>query len=46
VGWTLDQAEAQRKKDEAGVVKSANQSMALQVKAMLGFQQAGAATLD
>ncbi|MEC9126348.1 MAG: urocanate hydratase, partial [Pseudomonadota bacterium] len=46
VGWTLDQAEAQRKKDEAGVVKSAKQSMALQVKAMLGFQQAGAATLD
>ena len=46
VGWTLDQAEAQRKKDEACVVKQAKQSMALQVKAMLGFQQAGAATLD
>ena len=46
VGWTLDQAEAQRQKDEAGVVKKAKQSMALQVKAMLGFQQAGAATLD
>ena len=46
VGWTLDQAEAQRTKDEACVIKKAKQSMALQVKAMLGFQQAGAATLD
>jgi len=46
VGWTLDQAQAQRIKDEACVIKQAKQSMALQVKAMLGFQQAGAATLD
>ena len=46
VGWSMEQAAAQRGSDEAGVVKAAKQSMALQVKAMLGFQQAGAATLD
>ena len=45
-GWTLEQAKAQRLTDEAGVVKAAKQSMAKQVQAMLGFQTAGAATLD
>ena len=46
VGWTMEQGAAKRKTDEAGVVKAAKQSMAKQVKAMLGFQAAGAATLD
>ncbi len=46
VGWTMEQAKAQREQDEAGVVKAAKQSMAKQVQAMLGFQTAGAATLD
>lgn len=46
VGWTMEQGAAKRKTDEASVVKAAKQSMAKQVKAMLGFQAAGAATLD
>ena len=46
VGWTMEQGAAKRKTDEAGVVKAAKQSMAKQVQAMLGFQAAGAATLD
>jgi urocanate hydratase len=45
-GWSLAQAAQQRKTDEAGVVKSAKLSMAVQVKAMLDLQQRGAATLD
>ena len=46
VGWSMEQVVSERAADEAHVVKAAKQSMALQVKAMLGFQQAGAATLD
>lgn len=45
-GWDLQQAEAVRASDEAKMVKAAKQSMAVQVKAMLQLQQAGAATLD
>jgi urocanate hydratase len=45
-GWTLQQAADMRLKDEQGVVDAAKQSMAVQVKAMLGLQQRGAATLD
>lgn len=45
-GWTLEQAENKRAEDESAVVRAAKASMAVQVKAMLGFQQAGAATLD
>lgn len=45
-GWTLTQAKTQREENEQAVVQAAKQSMAVQVKAMLGFQQAGAATLD
>lgn len=45
-GWTLEQAAAMRKQDEQKVVKAAKQSMAVQVQAMLGLQQKGAATLD
>lgn len=45
-GWSLQQAESMRKSDEQAVVKAAKQSMAIQVKAMLGLQAKGAATLD
>ena len=45
-GWTMEHAQQMREKDEAAVVKAAKQSMAVQVQAMLGFQEAGAATLD
>ncbi|WP_421865035.1 urocanate hydratase [Motiliproteus sp.] len=45
-GWSLEQAAQQRKLDEAGVVKAAKQSMAVQVAAMLTLQQRGSATLD
>ena len=45
-GWTLEQAKAERLKDEAGVVEAAKASMAVQVNAMLKLQARGAATLD
>ncbi len=45
-GWTLAQAASARQTDEAGVVRAAKQSMAVQVKAMLALQSRGAATLD
>lgn len=45
-GWSLEQAAAMRKADEAAVVKAAKASMAVQVKAMLDLQAAGAATFD
>lgn len=45
-GWTMAQAKAERQRDESGVVAAAKASMAIQVKAMLDLQSAGAATLD
>ncbi|MEW9796807.1 urocanate hydratase [Alteromonas sp. CYL-A6] len=45
-GWTMEKAKQARLDDEKGVVHAAKASMAIQVKAMLGFMQAGAATLD
>ncbi len=45
-GWTLEEAAARRLKDEAGVIAAAKASMAIQVRAMLDLQSAGAATLD
>lgn len=45
-GWTMEQAAAERTADPAAVVKSAKQSMAVQVQAMLDLQSAGAATVD
>ena len=45
-GWSLSEAQRRRVNDEAGVVKAAKQSMAVQVQAMLGLQEKGAATLD
>ena len=45
-GWSLTEAVAKRLEDEAAVVLAAKQSMAVQVEAMLGFQQAGSAVVD
>lgn len=45
-GWTMTQAASARKLDEAGLIKSAKKSMAVQVIAMLGLQDKGAATVD
>ncbi len=45
-GWTLGQAKSERENHPSEVTHAAKQSMAVQVKAMLGFQQAGAAVLD
>lgn len=45
-GWTMQQAVELRLTDEKSVVHAAKQSMAVQVKAMLGLQQLGAATVD
>lgn len=45
-GWTLQQAVEQRLLDEAGVVKAAKQSMAVQVQAILNLQQRGAVATD
>jgi urocanate hydratase len=45
-GWTLDEAIEKRKTDPEAVVAAAKASMAIQVTAMLGLQDAGSATLD
>ena len=45
-GWSLERWHQQRESDPAGVVKAAKASMAMQVRAMLGLQASGAATLD
>ena len=45
-GWSLDRAASMRKNDEKAVISAAKKSMAVQVQAMLGLQQKGAATLD
>ena len=45
-GWSLEEAEARRAGDPAGVVKAAKASMAVQVRAMLAFQQMGVPTFD
>ncbi len=45
-GWTMDEAASRRLSDPDGVVKAAKQSMAVQVQAMLDFQQAGSAVVD
>lgn len=46
ISWTMAQAAEMRNVDEATVVKAAKASMAVQVKAMLGLQERGSATLD
>ncbi len=45
-GWTLADWQARRESDPAGVAKAAKASMAVQVKAMLGFHRAGVPTVD
>jgi len=45
-GWSMEQAAKMREQDSQAVVKAAKQSMAVQVKAMLALQHAGAATTD
>jgi urocanate hydratase len=45
-GWTLDEAEARRLSDPAGVVRAAKASMAVQVRAMLAFHHMGIPTVD
>ena len=45
-GWTLEQAVKMRDSSPNEVINAAKQSMAIQVNAMLGLQQKGAATLD
>ncbi|MFT5558376.1 MAG: urocanate hydratase [Marinobacter maritimus] len=44
--WTMEYAAKMRKLNEAAVIKAAKKSMAIQVKAMLNLQSAGAATVD
>jgi urocanate hydratase len=45
-GWSLQEAAARRSLDQAGVVKAAKASMAVQVRAMLAFHQMGVPTFD
>jgi urocanate hydratase len=45
-GWTMEEWQARRVSDPAGVILAAKQSMAGHVRAMLALQQRGAATLD
>jgi urocanate hydratase len=44
--WTMEEWKARREHDPEGVVEAAKDSMAVQVRAMLGFQAKGAAVLD
>lgn len=46
LGWDLKKAKKLREKDPKFVVKEAKKSMAIQVKAMLGFQEKGIPTFD
>ncbi|MEO8565696.1 MAG: urocanate hydratase, partial [Betaproteobacteria bacterium] len=45
-GWSLEEAEARRAGDPAGVIKAAKASMAVQVRAMLAFREMGVPTFD
>ncbi|WP_115304038.1 urocanate hydratase [Legionella beliardensis] len=45
-GWTLEQAQLKRETAPDEVIKAAKQSMALQVRAMLGFQAQGIPVFD
>jgi urocanate hydratase len=45
-GWTLDQWEARKASDPAGVTRAAKESMATHVRAMLDFHRMGVPTLD
>ncbi len=45
-GWTLEQAAQKRSADPAAVIQAAKASMAVQVRAMLGFHALGIPTVD
>ena len=45
-GWSLAHAADMRQRDPQAVVKAAKESMAVQVRAMLGFHKAGIPTFD
>jgi urocanate hydratase len=45
-GWTLDQHARMRESDPTAVERAAKESMAVQVRAMLGFWRMGVPTLD
>ena len=45
-GWTLDQAERARETDPDSIAKAAKASMAVHVRAMLDFHEAGVPTVD
>ncbi|HVY99404.1 MAG TPA: urocanate hydratase [Dongiaceae bacterium] len=45
-GWSLAKAAEMRRKDPEGTVKAAKESMAVQVRAMLGFHKLGIPTFD
>jgi urocanate hydratase len=45
-GWTMAEWKARRESEPEAVVEAAKESMATQVRAMLAFQQRGAAVLD
>jgi urocanate hydratase len=45
-GWSLEEAESRRTRDQAAVVDAAKASMAAQVRAMLAFHQMGVPTFD
>ena len=45
-GWSLDDWETRRASDPKGTVKAAKDSMAVQVRAMLGFKKLGIPTFD
>ena len=45
-GWSLEQWESAQERDPESVVKAAKDSMAVQVRAMLGFQAQGIPTFD
>ncbi len=45
-GWTLAHAADMRQRDPQAVVKAAKESMAVQVRAMLGFHKLGIPTFD
>ncbi len=45
-GWTLEEWEARKLNDPAGVTKAAKESMATHVRAMLDFHRMGVPTLD
>ncbi|MFT6835218.1 MAG: urocanate hydratase, partial [Francisellaceae bacterium] len=46
IGWTMEQAKAERKKNPKLVIQKAKESMAVHVRSMLKFHQQGIPTFD